>query len=146
MALKEQVSNVYGVGLRNVGSYQVSGTPWITGSAIADNTVQLHTFPYVSKSFTLINTGSNAIAVHFASGSTVITEGTPAAFNANHDYYDNKHYITVAGAGSVTFDVKCKEVYISADGNGAGGYQIFAELTNIPAGRMYELTGEGITS
>tara|TARA_R110000823_G_scaffold176016_2_gene308556 strand:- start:465 stop:905 length:441 start_codon:yes stop_codon:yes gene_type:complete len=146
MALKEQVSNVYGVGLRNVGSYQVSGTPWITGSAIADNKVQLHIFPYVSKSFTLINTGSNAIAVHFASGSVAITEGTAVAFTASHGYYANNHYITVAGAGSVTFDVKCKEVYISADNNGASGYQIFAELTNIPAGRMYELTGEGITS
>ena len=37
MALKEQVSNVYGVGLRNVGSYQVSGTPWVTGSALSQN-------------------------------------------------------------------------------------------------------------
>ena len=45
MALKEQVSNVYGVGLRNVGSYQVSGTPWVTGSAIANTIVQQHDLP-----------------------------------------------------------------------------------------------------
>ena len=59
MALKEQVSNVYGVGLRNVGSYQVSGTPWVTGSAIANTIVQEHDLPTVSKSFTFINTGGD---------------------------------------------------------------------------------------
>lgn len=149
MALKEQVSNVYGVGLRNVGSYQVSGTPWVTGSDISNNDVQRHTFPNVSKSFTLINTGSAAIAVHFASGAVAITaDGTPGkqTFNSSHDYYANNHYISVQANGSVTFDVKCRYVFISADNNGDSGYQLFGELTNIPGSRMYELTGSGISN
>ena len=38
------------VGLRNVGSYQVSGEPWITGSeAQAHSTVKRYQFPYVTR-------------------------------------------------------------------------------------------------
>ena len=29
-------NNVYGVGLRNVGSYQVAGSPYLTASSIND--------------------------------------------------------------------------------------------------------------
>ena len=151
MALKEQVSNVYGVGLRNVGSYQVSGTPWVTGSAIAAGKSQRHTFANVSKSFTVINTGSAEILVHFAHDSSNAPisgdgDGNAVTFGTGHDWYANDHYISVGNGASVTFDVKCKNVFISNETAGAGGYQIFAELTNIPIGRMYELTGSGITA
>ena len=59
------------VGLRNVGSYQVSGTPWITGSANLDTAkVHMVEFPHVSKSFTVINTNTTgSFRVHFQSGS-----------------------------------------------------------------------------
>ena len=154
MALKEQVPNVYGVGLRNVGSYQVSGTPWVTGSAIANDKTQRHTFPYVSKSFTLINTGSGDLYVHFADDNDVqvSADGAGGAVTftstggSQDDWWANNHYITVQANGSVTFDVKCRYVYISTDSGANQGYQLFAELTNIPGSRMYELTGSGITS
>ena len=64
------------------------------------------------------------------------------------DVIDNFHFITVpAGNGSVTFDTRCKRFYISnrAAGNANLSYEVMAELTTIPAGRMFELTGSGIT-
>ena len=43
-------------GISNVGSYQVSGKPYITGSADIDNDVQHKiSFPQVAKSVTVIN-------------------------------------------------------------------------------------------
>jgi hypothetical protein len=144
------------VGLRNVGSYQVAGHPYITGSTNLDNnTVHLISFPYVSKAVTVINNNSNSgedIRVHFQSGSGVTIAaqaygGGAGAINASADVIKFNHYVTVpAGNGSVTFDVKCSKFYIS---NGSGTadlkYQVFAELTGIPTGSMYHLTGSGIT-
>ena len=52
------------VGLRNVGSYQVSGTPFVTGSSnLDDEKVHMVEFPYVSKSVTVINTTSSRLVL-----------------------------------------------------------------------------------
>lgn len=145
----------HGVGLRNVGSYRVSGHPFVTGSTtLGQNEVQMIEFPYVSKSFTVINreTANNyEIRVHFQSGSSVsaITlpgeEGT-ATINAADDVLTGLHFVTVDEGASVTFDVKCAKFYVSQAANASDfSYQVFAELTNIPTGRMYHLTGSGIT-
>ena len=54
----------YDVGLHNVGSYQSSGKPFMTGSSFADDTTcQMIEFPSVSKSFTVINTTSRVVLV-----------------------------------------------------------------------------------
>ena len=144
------------IGLRNVGSYQVAGHPYVTGSTNLDNnTVHLISFPYVSKSITVINNNANSgedIRVHFQSGSGVtITAqafGGGAGTIANGcDVIKTNHFLTVpAGNGSVTLDVKCAEFYIS-NGSGTANltYQVFAELTGIPTSSMYHLTGSGIT-
>tara|TARA_B100000287_G_C20408146_1_gene692426 strand:- start:177 stop:626 length:450 start_codon:yes stop_codon:yes gene_type:complete len=140
------------VGVRNVGSYQVSGTPWITGSAsfTAQKTVR-HRLPHISKSLTVINPGNVALLIHFNSGSLSFTgDGMNNAGNyASGDPWKAKyHYITVpASNGSVTLDVKCKEFFLSnPHGSTAGEYEVFAELTGIPTGSMFSLTGSGITS
>jgi len=40
-------------------------------------------------------------------------------------------------------DIKCKELYVSASSQ--SGFQLCAELTNIPAARMFSLNGlEGV--
>jgi hypothetical protein len=151
MALKEQVANIYGVGLRNVGSYQVSGIPWVTGSSgfTANKTVK-HSFPYVTKSFTVINNGTVDLFLHFHSGSLTFTSdgiGGAQAYTATDPWKTGGHYVTVPSVqGAVTMDVKVKEFYLSnSDGSTAGKYQVFAELTNIPTSRMFHLTGSGIS-
>jgi len=140
-------------GLRNVGSYQISGHPFITGSAnLDDGKVHLIEFPYVCKSFTVINPNpSDNIRVHFESGSATPVgfpgESGAQTIASTDDVIAGRHFITVRSAGnSVTFNHRCKKVYIS---NGSGtdnlGYEVFAELTLINRDSMYELTGSGIT-
>ena len=154
MALKNQVANVYEAGLRNVGSYQVSGTPWVTGSNqsltyLTDGKLVRFQLPYVSKSITVINTGANDLRLHFHSGSGVTiasTDGQLETGNASSNVMAGHHYVTVPkNNGSVTMDVKCKEIYLSNHSGGSTGYEIYAELTQIKPARMYELTGSGIS-
>jgi len=147
----------YTGGLRNVGSYQISGHPYITGSNDLDtNKVHQINFPYVSRSITVINNNTNNgedIMVHFQSGST--TTITPLAKNGGHgtfssaeaDVLKQNHYLTIpSGYSSITMNVKCANFYISnQSGTSDLKYQVFAELTTIPTGSMYELTGSGIT-
>lgn len=48
-------SDTYKVGLHNVGSYQVSGRPWLKSNSIADEEVQVHAFPNVTKEIHVCN-------------------------------------------------------------------------------------------
>ena len=144
-------------GLRNVGSYQVSGHPFITGSTNLDNgKVHMVEFPFVCKSFTVVNTNSNSgedIRVHFQSGSAVAPMTVPgdagaATIATTDDVIVGFHYVTVpAGNSSLTMSTRCHKIFIS-NGSGTSNlkYEVFAELTNISVGSMYELTGSGITS
>jgi len=140
MAFKEQVPNVYSVGLYNVGSYQVSGTPFITGSnMLAAGKEDRITFPAVTRTITIMNhlTGAadQPIRVHFnATGSGNVVDGY--------------HFISLnSDEDSFTVSVKCKEIFVSAPpANTANAeYRIIAELTNIAPARMYDLTGSGLT-
>jgi len=126
------------VGLNNVGSYQVSGIPFITGSngSLPGDYEARIKFPYVSRSVTVINSGSGGpLLVHFNSSS----DGDVTSDKSHH-------YVTLASdQTSMTFDVKCKEIFITSKGAGTG-FELFAELTNIPTGSMYTLTGSGLTN
>ena len=129
------VNYKYGTGLRNVGSYQVSGHPYVTGSVVADGEEHVVRFPYISKAVTVIasgTTGDPHIRVAFREA-------------AAGDVIDGKHYITLDSNGdSITLDVKCTDLYISAL-NTTSGFELYASLTNINTSHMYELTGSGIT-
>ena len=137
-------SNFYSVGLNHVGAYQVSGTPYLNQSALlANSTDSLRfEFPNVTKSIT-VKSNHASIRVHFA------------PYTAGHHGYTggasaNGNFVTIASGESQTFDFKCKEIFISNTGTSTGGaddVQIFAELTNIPASRMYCLDGVvGVTN
>jgi len=133
--------HTYKPGLNSVGSYQVSGRPWLTGSAILsgalDGNGEKHiVFPSVTKSFTVINRGANAIRIHFDS-------------HTNPNVYSQRHYISLPNQDdSFGFDVKCKEVYITlADSTASpSDFEIHAELTGISPQDMHALTGSGINS
>ena len=58
--MSDSVANRYrtSVGLRNVGSYQISGHPYITGSALIANEEKKIQFPYITKKITVIASGS----------------------------------------------------------------------------------------
>jgi len=131
----------YGTGLRNVGSYQVSGHPYLTGSTNmgAAGTELKISFPFVTKSITIISSGTfgaspteNQFKVHFNAA-------------ADGDVLTGGHFITLdSDEDSMTFDIKCKEIYLTTV-TAAAGYQLYASLTNIPTKSMYDLTGSGLT-
>jgi hypothetical protein len=125
---------VWRPGLGHVPSYQIAGRPYCTGSATIDSGVQHKIeFPTVARSVTVINRTSEDLRVHFNDAS------------ANENVTLGQHYITLGDAkDSITMNVKCKEIYITSQGNG-GAYELFAELTDIPTKEMFELSGSGLT-
>tara|TARA_R110000824_G_scaffold67377_7_gene174545 strand:+ start:10707 stop:11150 length:444 start_codon:yes stop_codon:yes gene_type:complete len=131
----------HGVGLRNVGSYQVSGEPWLTSSAIAADGETAVSFPYVTQAFTVQVTGSQAVSVGFDTFDNDSTD------NHRFDVYPMSSSAFGVREMSQRFEVKCKTVYIANDSDSVvTGFNLVAELTNIPSGRMYDLTGSGINS
>ena len=129
----------YRAGLGHVGSYQVSGIPWITGSTDIDNG-QEHkiSFPYVAKSVTIINKSAVDLRIHFNSTSS----------DGGAQVITGLHFITLTeDRDSISFNVKCKEIYISnGSGDANGSYEVVAELTSIETTNMYALTGSGLTT
>ena len=145
-------------GLGSVGSYQVAGHPYITGSAdlTEDRTARIQ-FPTIARSVTVISrvtqdgTGDSdfpGLWVHFTKdlGATDNDGGTDETRKAGNYTFASNHFITLPNADDAfTFNVKCKEIYITNKAGLAGRFEVFAELTHIPTGSMYELTGSGLT-
>ena len=52
------MSNIYTAGLNNVGSYQVSGIPYLSGGLDATSGASLN-FPHVTRWIQITNSGSN---------------------------------------------------------------------------------------
>lgn len=136
----------YFVGLRNVGSYQVSGHPFVTGSTSLDSGSTApawkheHTveFPFVAQSVKVRNTktsGTKKLRVAFE---------TAHPGNASR-VLQGRHYIELDPLEEFSMNCKCSKVFLRPGGTYQVKYEVFAELTNIPTGSMYTLTGSGIT-
>ena len=163
-----------GVGLSNVGSYQSAGTPYMTGSTLAaengKGSVMRFEFPRVAKSVTVrvVPTSfvggdsvddSSPVVVFFGepkdiAGNSKVGENTyntndtsgPRQFTQRHGY---TLYMVSGSGDQTTFGVRTDHVNISVNGLGAevtGGFQVYAELTNIPAARMSDsyISGSGV--
>jgi hypothetical protein len=131
----------YQPGLFNANSYLVSGIPFLTGGVIPSSSFSTNdaekkiTFPYVARTITVINRTNTDLKVHFASNAAGRVSGSA------------HHYLTLPDAkDSFTFNVKCKEIYVSLmSGSADGEFELAAELTTIPTTDMFNLTGSGIT-
>jgi len=129
MTLKNQVANVYGVGLNNVGSYQVSGRPFCaTGSTNTANDRTSLTSPTVTKEIVVMNRHTSADLYFFF-----------------HTGSSTQNQYKISAGEQQTFSVKCKEVFLTGSAAAEVTYTLYASLTHIPASRMYSLTGSGIT-
>ena len=173
--------NYNGVGLRNVGSYMVSGHPFITGSGAYGGVGGMHTmalvgtlgsgsattyriggagtaadpaeirvnFPYVSKRILVFASGSGTqrLRVHFDSVHGRVDsahEGGTGA-DAKNRVTEGHHFIELDGDEDYwEFSVKTDRIYLSTI-NQTTGFKVYAELTSIPTGSMYTLTGSGIS-
>jgi len=125
------LANPYYVGLQNVGSYQVSGIPFVTSSVtapVSSGTPVQITFPSVTQRIIVENVGGEHLRVGFSSNGVkgnnyfLVHEhagGTPSQFN----YIDLR--------------VKVSEIYIlSNDAASTTAASISAELTNIDANQL----------
>jgi hypothetical protein len=139
-------SNIYSVGLNHVGAYQVSGVPYLSGSNMpGDTTTSLRfQFPTVTKKIVFKSNYAHPIRIHFA-------PWQPGLFGYSDDASSSDNYFLLSGSATQEFEVKCREVFISSTNAAAGAtnsdIQIYAELTNIPATRMFSLDGvDGVSS
>jgi len=131
--------NYYDVGIGNVGSYQVSGHPWVSGSTLASGEEKQITFPFVAKSITVSQSGSaGRVRIHFVPTGSM--NGSITTGNTHGCFWEmNSH------EDALTMNVKCSSIYVSnGDASNATGFQVFAELTRIDSTRMFALTGSGI--
>ena len=133
------MSYQYKSGLGQVGEYQVSGVPWITGSGInglAAGEEHRIEFPQVAQSVTVINVDpeDDLIRVHFNS------TGSGNVIAGNHFIPLGIEY------QSLEVQVKCTEIFISAENVGdPRSYVVIASLTTIDKKKMFPLTGSGLT-
>ena len=189
-----------GVGLHNVGSYQASGTPWITGSFLAaeinSGSVMTCNFPRIAKKIT-VQVIPNAWVTANGDGSTVdfsdpiliffgepktyagtsktgpntfITDpfspkytadatAPPLQYSQSHTYAVSYQSASLANGlphltagNSFTTTVRTDSISIACTAGATAAvtasFQIFAELTNIPAARMPTgyISGSGVNT
>ena len=111
------------VGLNNVGSYQVSGKPFATGSCLApatgSNTLKI-TFPKVTKWVQIIPDSDELgdVRVGFSHAGTI---------------GNNHFFVNVSSSTSQALDLKVSELYFVSGDAGTFKFSIVAGLTNIDA-------------
>ena len=107
-------------GLNHVGAYQVSGTPFASGSIDASSAVKI-TFPYVTRWVQIVNNDtSNAVKVGFSS---IGVQGT--------NYFTIGKGVTAVPTSSERLELKVTELWLY----GADDVDVVAGLTSIN-GRM----------
>ena len=137
-------------GINDVGSFQVSGIPYITGSAALAtgfDKEQRISFPAVTKQITIKNTSS-------ATAANLIVSFSSAKAAGDRDTSNGKHFITLFSPANtttqgkqseITLDAKVKELFIRADG-AACTWELYASLTGIMSANMPILSGSGINA
>jgi hypothetical protein len=114
----------YAPGLGNVGSFQVSGKPWVSSSltvpAESGDPLQVR-FSSVTKEVTVRNDSAGAIRVGFSAAGI-----SGSATN----------YFTLASSGSFTSPIKVVDVFLISDDSSAGEATVVASLTGIDVARL----------
>ena len=114
--------------------YQSSGVPYVSSSHSLANTNSItFEFPYVTRHFTVFNSGSNAIRVGFTQNGTMGQE------TANY-------FILQGDAVSPRMELKCDKLIVAKDeGTQPNRVSVIVGLTNISPIRFFAMTGsEGV--
>jgi|TARA_R100000081_G_C4693969_1_gene104021 hypothetical protein len=144
-------SNFYSVGLNHVGAYQVSGTPFvdrITLNTTQDVSSRIQ-FESVTKRIVVRGHGLSAdVRIHFAPYDNNVDSSNGLEYGFSNEASTHGNFVTIASGETVEFFVKCKEIFVSPTaGSLTGEVEVLAELTNIPAARMFSLDGvEGVAT
>jgi len=130
------LSNVYTAGLGNVGSYQVSGAPFASGSIEVNSTAKKIEFPYVTQWIQVVaHTGSASdVKVGFSENGV---EGTNyyRIHVANNDNHETAYAFPIT--------MKVSEIWLKCDNSDTASVDVIAGLTNIPVARINNLSGSG---
>jgi hypothetical protein len=119
------MSNIYTAGLNNVGSYQVSGIPYLSGAIDASSGGASLTFPYVTRWITITNSGSADLLYGYS-------ENGAAGSNVG---------IVLPNSTTPRLEVKVTELYM--EGGTSGGVYVAAGLTNLPTDRVDNIAPSG---
>ena len=121
-------SNIYTAGLNNVGSYQVSGAPYLSGAIDATTGVlAVVKFPYVTRWIQIANSGSLVLNYSFSALGPTTTPGNMG--------------IVFPDSTTERMEMKVTELYLT--GGVAEGTYIVAGLTNLPVARVDNISPSG---
>ena len=130
------LSNVYTAGLNNVGSYQVSGAPFASGSIDVSSTAKKIEFPYVTQWVqVIVHTGSaDDVKVGFSenglAGNNYFRLHVTNNNNHQTSYMEPMH-------------LKVSELWLSCDASDTASVDVVAGLTNIPVQRVNNIGPSG---
>ena len=112
------LKNVYTVGLRNVGSYQVSGAPFVSGgiNTAVTNGVRV-AFPYVTRWVKIINE-TQGLGTHVGFSQRSVQGGGSREF-----------FIVAGDRDTQPLELKLTEIWFSGS---CTSVTVIAGLTNIP--------------
>lgn len=129
--------NPAGPGINSVGSFQVSGRPFLTGTLLANNSSLQINFPTVTKELHFsCHTPAKYFKVYFENPSD-----NAVAMQAHN-------FAVCSGtiSGALDLNVKCDNLYIINDCGATIELELHAALTGIPTTSMFTLSGSGINA
>jgi len=125
----------YTAGLSNVGSYQVSGVPYMTASTTLLTAWSIKVeFPYVTSWVKIDNTSISDKTL------VVAIAGYHATASGNAGTKHNISLLPTSSTGILPW--KLSELYVSG-ANGACDFNVYAGLTNIPTERVDNIAPTG---
>jgi hypothetical protein len=108
----------YQTGLGSVGSYQISGIPWVTSSIAAPPTDPLEiAFPYITKSIIVKNVDSSGTKLR-------------VGFSVN-GVKNTNNYFLLGKDESFACDLRVAKLYLLSDGVGNVAASLVCGLTGI---------------
>jgi|11_taG_2_1085331.scaffolds.fasta_scaffold09672_2 hypothetical protein len=120
----------YTAGLNNVGSYQVSGIPYATGSLSATSGDALKiTFPYVTRWVHIINHGATELTCSFSEN----------GLSGNNHFKLHRTHGSNEGYYSPRLELKVTELWFS----GSTDFDVVAGLTGLPVERITNISPSG---
>ena len=121
----------YSTSLRSVGSYQVSGRPWVKGGLNASSSQVKIELPFVSRWIVITNNAATTAQLSFAADGGGVGDG---------------FYLEIPGnSTSPRLEIKCVEFFLDG-GHNSACLSVMAGLTNIPREQMYALSGDGVSA
>jgi hypothetical protein len=110
-----------------VPAYQMSATPYLTSSVVALGDIKQINFPYVTRFFTIKNTGNI--------GSSIAVGFTRTGFTAGAS-----NYFSLTGSESFTAELRTDRLFLSGAVGSSTSFYVVAGLTPIPVAHFVPIT------